>query len=56
MRGFYDEIVVLFICLHPFLERFIVGIGRTRETFGIIDLEVVPAGVYKVTVTTKNER
>ena len=54
MRGFCDEIDVLFICLHPFLEGFIVGIGRTRETFGIIYLEVVPVGVCKFTVTTKN--
>ena len=43
---------MLFICLHIYVEGFIVGIVRTKETFGIIDLKVLPAGVYKVTVTT----
>ena len=38
------------------MEGFIVGIGRPRERVGIIDLEVVPAEVYKVTVITEQER
>ena len=37
------------------MKEFIVGIGHTRETVGIIDLEVVPAGVCRVIVTTEQE-
>ena len=55
MRGFCDEIDVLFIFLNPVLEGFIFGIGHTRETFGIIELEVLHAGVCKVLVITENE-
>ena len=32
-----------------------VGIGRTGEMVGVTDLEVVPAGVCVVTVTTDKE-
>ena len=55
MRFCCDEIDVLFICLQPVAEGFIFGIGRPRETVGNIDLEMVPAGVCKVTVTTNHE-
>ena len=34
----------------------IICIGRPRETVWIIDLEVVPAGVCGVTVTTNQEK
>ena len=37
------------------MKGFIVDIGCPRETVWIIDLELVPAGVYKVTVTTYHE-
>ena len=46
---------MLFICLQTVVKGFIVGIGRTMETFGIIDLEVVPTGVCKVTGTKFNK-
>ena len=53
LRGFYDDIDMMFTCLHPVVDEFIVVIGHLRDTVGIIDLEVVPAGVCVVTVTTK---
>ena len=56
MRVCCDETDVIFIFLQPVVEGFIFGIGSPRETVGIIDSEVVPTGVCKVTVTTKHER
>ena len=50
MRVCCYETDVLFILLQTVVEGFIFGIGRPMETFGIIDSEVVPAGVCKVTV------
>ena len=38
------------------MEGFIFSIGCPRETVGIIDLVLVPAGVCRVTETTKHER
>ena len=55
MRVCCDETDVIFICLQPVAEGFIFGIGRPRETVGIIELEMVPVGVCKVTVTTNHE-
>ena len=56
MRGCCDEIDVLFTCHQTVIKGFIVGIGRPRETVGVIDLEVVLEGVCGVTVTTGQER
>ena len=50
MRVGCDETDVLFILLQTVVEGFIFGIGSPRETVGIIDSEVVPTGVCKVTV------
>ena len=55
MRVCYYETDVIFILLQSVVEGFIFGIGRPRETVGNIDLEMVPAGVCKVTVTTNHE-
>ena len=46
---------MLFNLLQKVMEGFIFVIGHPRETVGIIDLEVVPAGVCRVTVTTNQE-
>ena len=55
MKGCCDETNLLFTCHQPVMKGFIVGIRRPKETVGIIDLEVVPAGVCGCTVTTNQE-
>ena len=56
MRGCYAKTDVLVACLQTVVKGFTVGIGRPMETVGIIDLEVVPTGVCRVTVTPEQER
>ena len=56
MRGCCADIYLLFIYHQPVVKGFIVGIICPRETFRLVDLEVVPTGVCGFTVTTDKER
>ena len=56
MIGFWAETDIIFTCCQPVAKGYILGIGRPRETVGIIDLEAVTAGVCGVTVITEKER
>ena len=52
MRGCCDDTDVVFTCCLTVVKGFIVGIGHPMETVWIIELEVVPAGVYGIKVNT----
>ena len=41
--------------MKPVTEGFIVGIRHPRETVSTVDLDMVPAGVCRVTVATYQE-
>ena len=56
MRVFCADTGILFTFHHPVMKVCIVFVGSPRETFGIIDLDVVPSGVCGVTFIFDQER
>ena len=56
MRGSCADTDVLFTCGQIVVKGLIVGIGRPRETVGVIYLDMVPTGVCGDTGNTNQER